>query len=255
MEPSSKLIGIHGRLRQHITAAGGGRGGRVSESRGRKAVGRDKFLQVHLRNGTLSDGEIHGAVEAFNRDPYIYAWLRDVSEQVVDKADGVFFVRYGRYPTTDADFKLNGHYHRICKSIQYDSHHHDAELSRLRLDENGSPYVVGAELAGILRDVEQVTTRCGSAIWSIVFGVLALIGGALLTIHIVYQVPAEPSVVIGLCGVVWILLCLSGLVTALPRCREKRREVSMCSKCHKELEPSSTPHRCPHCDVAFDTAT
>ncbi len=253
MESSSKLIGIHGRLRRRVTTAGGGRGNRVTEFQGRRAVNKDKYLHVELRDGTLSEGEIRSAVEAFNKDPYTYSWLREVSEQALDRADGVFFVRYGRHPTMDTDFKLNGHYHRICKSLQYDAHHHDAELSRLRWDRDGNPYVTDADRAGVLRDVERVAVRRGSTAWSVAFVALALLGAAAMVVHIVYQIPAAPSVLMGLCCIVWILLCLTGLVIVLPRYSEQRKEVAMCSKCHKELDPSSTARHCPNCNAAFDS--
>jgi hypothetical protein len=62
--------------------------------------------------------------------PRDFLWLADVDEATLEKVDRIFVAELDRSPGDDADFRLNGPYHRICQSLQHDPHYYDNQLGK-----------------------------------------------------------------------------------------------------------------------------
>ena len=76
------------------------------------------FLSLLLRNGVMTEEQLRRAIESFRHDPHHYAWILRLRHTTLDKADKVFFVRSGRFPTQNDDFPVNGNYYQICQTLQ-----------------------------------------------------------------------------------------------------------------------------------------
>lgn len=122
---------VHGRMRQRVVALRRGRKDSVWTSRTTRAIEKDKYLGRLLAGGVVTREELEKAVDAYSRAAGDFAWLTDIPDAILGRADRVFLARYGRYPTENVDFKLNREYHRICRSLQHDWHYYDADLRLL----------------------------------------------------------------------------------------------------------------------------
>jgi hypothetical protein len=115
---------IYGRMRQRIVAVG-----RTGASHRRTA--RDKYLHGLLRSGAITPNDLDSAIDGCSKALSELAWLTGVDDAVLARADCVFLLSHGRFPVDDGDFRLNGDYHRICRSLQFDPHYYDRQLEQL----------------------------------------------------------------------------------------------------------------------------
>jgi len=118
----------HGRVRQRIVAVGQSNAAQIDSAVSRKSLTRDKYLAPLLQSGTIVPKHLEEAIEAYRRAPSTFVWISEVDQEVLDKADYVFLAKYGRWPVKNDDFRLNGHYHKICRSLQHDWCYYDDQL-------------------------------------------------------------------------------------------------------------------------------
>jgi hypothetical protein len=131
------LLGINGRLRQHITKVGAAYANRISSPNSRKAVTNDDFVKELLESGKITEKQLQQAIDGYNYFGGTFAWMQDVKDRILDRADNVFLAKYGRDAIEDSDFRVNGDYYKICKNLERNWHQYDADLEKLRWDFEG----------------------------------------------------------------------------------------------------------------------
>ena len=248
MAPSPQ-VWVHGRARRRIVAMGGIFAERFGAPGSKELAAQDTFLAVLLRNGVITDEQLGQAIEAYRRNPKDYAWMLRYRHAELDKAEKVFFVRNGRYPTENADFPLNGDYYEICRTLHYDPQHFDEELKKLTWDAEGKPRIVETP-PRVLEDVQRVTTRKGNAraFAPILFASLAsAIAVPLLIISSPVRDLGPAGLVAGLC---WMALLACALIATRPRRFETNVANYTCSVCHGQLD-SGAHESCPNCHIRF----
>ncbi|RPJ23130.1 MAG: hypothetical protein EHM35_17580, partial [Planctomycetaceae bacterium] len=114
----------HGRMRQRIVAIS-----RTQASRRR--IARDNYLRSLVPSGAITSNDLDSAIDACGNALSEFTWLTKVDDAVLGRADRVFLVRNGRFPVDNSDFRLNGDYYRICRSLQFDPHYYDPQLEQL----------------------------------------------------------------------------------------------------------------------------
>ena len=118
-------MSAHGRMRQRIVA--------ISRTRAsRRRMARDRYLRSLVHSGAITSNDLDSAIDACSKALSEFTWLIKVDDAVLGRADRVFLVRHGRFPVDDNDFRLNGDYYRICRSLQYDPHYYDRSWSSCR---------------------------------------------------------------------------------------------------------------------------
>jgi hypothetical protein len=241
-------VGTHGRMRQHIVAVGGIRLG----PRHGIPVMKDRFLRTLVRQGMVTKGQLEQAAAGCGRTPGKYGWITRIQQPMLDRADCAFLAQFGRFPTEDADFELNGAYHKVCRSLGYDWHYYDKQLEKLRWDEDGNPY---APPVGDIRAVEEVRefeVRRGNGWLFILVLAVGSVGGPLIAAAMARNVSRDFLSAVFVFGIVW-LLCFAGLLAVtLPRRRTGRRTVRKCGKCDRELARRRQVLGCPICGLLFD---
>ena len=128
------LLGINGRLRQHITKVGAAYANRISSPKSKRAISDADLIKELLESGKITEEQLQKAIDGYNYIPNSFSWLQEVEDRILDRADNVFLVKYGRDPTEDADFLVNGDHYKICKNLERNWHHYDADLEKLRWD-------------------------------------------------------------------------------------------------------------------------
>jgi hypothetical protein len=250
MEDTSQ-VSIHGRMRQRIVAVGQIHTNRIIPLRSRKHICKDKYLHAMLQSGAITPDQLDRAIRGYNKMPSEFAWMSDVDDAVLYKADRVFSAQYDRFPTDDTDFRLNGNYHRICRSLQHDWYYYDHQSERLHSDYKDKPSVHQTEQAELLEEVRIILQSQGD-IWD--FG-LILVGGfvsaPILGIIIVMAFPGRVAGATFLFGAVWLALLVGGLVLTLPRQSERKLKIHRCSKCGGQISSEYVPEQCPYCRAPF----
>lgn len=244
-------VGIHGRMRRRIVAIGRARTSWIVPLRSRRNISKDKYLHALLQSGAITPDQLDTAVRSYDKAPSEFAWMSDVGDAVLDKADRVFLARHGRFPTEDADFRLNGNYHRICRSLQHDWYYYDHQLERPHTDDKDEPSMRQTEPAGMLEEVQGVPHSKGS-LWA--FG-LVLAGGfvsaPILGVVIVKAFPGRAAGPAFLIGAAWLAVLVGGLALTLPRQSERKFKIRRCSKCGTQFSSEYMPKSCPNCGAVF----
>ena len=248
MAPSPQ-VGVHGRARRRIVVMGGIFAERFKAPGSEILVAQDKFLALLLRNGEITDEQLQQAIDSYRRNPQDYAWMLRFRHAVLDKADKVFFVRHGRYPTKNADFPLNGHYYEICRTLHYDPQCFDEELKKLAWDVEGNPRIVQA-LPKVLKEVQHVTSRKGNA-WAFALILLASLISAIAAAALIAGGSMRNFRPIGLiAGLCWMILLVCGLIATRPRSLWTNIDNYTCSECGGQLD-SGSQDACPNCHIRF----
>jgi hypothetical protein len=214
-------------------------------------VSQDRFLALLLRNGAITAEQLRTAIDSYRRHPQDYAWMLRLRHATLDKADHVFFVRYGRFPTEDNDFPINSNYYQICRALQYDPDCFDEELKKLIWDVEGNPRVVEAP-PKVLEAVERVTSKKGNAPGFILILVLGLASAIALPMLIANAPTPDlvPAVVaVGFC---WMMLLICGLIATRPRQVKTSIVRHSCSACRSHLDGIRWVNHCPTCGVRFE---
>lgn len=244
-------LSIHGRMRQRIVAVGRAHTDRISSYHSRWSISKDKHLHALLQSGAITRAQLETAIRGYNKTPSEFAWMSGVDDAVLERADRVFLAEYGRFPTQDTDFRLNGNYRKICRSLQHDWHYYDHQLEKLTGDDEGKLSMQRAEPAEILEEVQSVQESRGS-VWA--FG-LVLAGGFVSAIILgAVIIKAFLSRLAGtgfLVGAAWLALLAAGLALTLPRQSERKLTIRRCSKCGERLSSEYVPEQCPNCAALF----
>lgn len=246
-------IGIHGRMRQRIVAVGRARTNRIVPLRSRRRISRDKCLHPLLQSGAITPDQLETAIRGYNKAPSEFAWMSDVDDAVLDRTDRVFYARYGRFPTEDTDFRLNGNYHRICRSLQHDWYYYDHQLERPHRDGEDEPSVRQTEPAEMLEEVQGIPQSKGS-LWA--FGLVVaggFVSAPILGVVIVKAFPGQAAGPAFLIGAVWLAFLVGGLALTLPRQSERKLKIRRCSKCGTQLSSAYVAKWCPNCRAPFRT--
>ncbi len=241
-------VGTHGRMRQHIVALGGAR----PAPRQGIPVLKDPFLRGLVRQGLVTKGQLEQAVQGCSKTPSKYNWVIGYEQPTLDRADCVFLAEFGRFPTEDADFEMNGTYHRVCRGLEYDWHYYDKELAKLRWDEGGNPYVRPLDKTRAVEQVREFETRHGNG-WAFAVVLAAgLVGGPVIAAAIARNVSQDALSAAIVFGVVWVL-CFAGLLAlALPRRKMRKRMLRKCGKCGRPLVAGRKVFGCPICGLLFE---
>jgi len=203
----------YGRMRKRIVAVkrANRKGGVLA--RERNSFAKDKALRVLLQNGAITQQQLKNAISAFAKAPSDFSWLATVDEALLEKADRVFFVSHGRYPDKNADFRLNGDYYRISRSLQYDPHYYDGQLDTIsRVNQQDVPAPAGEPAAFTSEGLKK------TGIWA--FGAVLVLGfcsAPLLGILIVTFFPNRTLTAGLLLGSLWLAILVGALVRTLPR--------------------------------------
>lgn len=244
-------VGIHGRMRQRIVTVGRAHTDRISSYLSRRGISRDKHLHALLQSGAITRAQLETAIRGYNKTPSEFAWMSGVDNAVLDRADRVFLAEYGRFPTQDTDFRLNGNYRKICRSLQHDRHYYDQQLEKLTGDDEGNLSMHRAEPVEILEEVRSVQESRGS-VWA--FGLVLAGGFVSATILGAVIIKAFLSRLVGtgfLVGAAWLALLAAGLALTLPRQSERKLTIRKCSKCGERLSSEYVPEQCPNCAAPF----
>lgn len=203
----------YGRMRKRIVAVGRAnrKGGVLAH--GRDSFAKDKSLRVLLQSGAITQQQLKSAISGFTKAPSDFSWLANIDEALLEKADRVFFVSHGRCPDKNADFRLNGDYHRISRSLQYDPHYYDGqldEISRVGQEDVHAP----------AREPGEFTSEGlkKTGIWA--FSVVLMLGfcsAPLLGMLIVTFFPNRTLTAGLLLGGLWLAILVGALVRTLPR--------------------------------------
>lgn len=114
MRPIRSLHGINGRLRQHIHSLG--RHYAVGHwPRHSKNPTPDQFLNELLQSGELSIDELAALTDEVQSNYGAYSFLDQFTERVLDRADDVFWAKYGRNPQ---EGEWAGEYRQICEQLK-----------------------------------------------------------------------------------------------------------------------------------------
>ena len=244
-------VGIHGQMRRRIVAVGNIHINKIVPLHNIRDISNDKHLRALLQTGAIKPDQLEAAIRGYNKTPFEFAWMSDVNDAVLDKADRVFLAQYNRFPTEDTDFRLNGNYHRICRSLQHDWYYYDDQLEKVYSNHEDKPFVRQSDQAEIIEEVQSVKEYKGS-IWA--FG-LVLAGGfvsaPLLGAVIVKAFPGRVAGTAFLVGIVWLAIFIGGLVLTLPRLSERKLKIRTCSKCGKQLSSRYGSKWCPNCRAPF----
>lgn len=248
MAPSPQ-VWVHGRARRRIVAMGGIFAERYNAPGSEVLVAQDKFLALLLRNGMITDEQLRQAIDAYRRNPQDYAWMLRFRHATLDKAEKVFFVRQGRYPTENADFPLNGDYYEICRTLHYDPQCFDEELKKLAWDVEGNPRIVQAP-PKVLEEVQRVTTRKGNA-WAFALILFAGLASAIaVPLLITSGLVRDLRLVSFVAGLCWMILLTCGLIATRPRSLWTNIITYTCSECGGQLD-SGSQDACPNCHIRF----
>lgn len=200
---------VQGRMRRRIAVVGRVDYRRRGVAPRSDAFAKDKLLRILLQSGAVNRETLDAAIDGFSKAPSDFSWLIDMDEAVLAKADLVFAAKYGRHPTEDADFRLNGDYHRICRSLEYDLQHYDSELHH----STDPDYTTGCMSVGINHAGPKKSRG-----WA--FGVVLVCGFAsapLLGMLIVTCFPDHTLSAGILLGSFWLVFLLGALIRTLPR--------------------------------------
>lgn len=241
-------VGTHGRMRQHIVSIGGVR----PNSESLVPVMKDRFLCSLVHDGILTTQQLQDAVKGYSRTPSNYLWLTGVDQAVLDLADRVFLAEYGRFPTDDADFLLNGGYHRICRGLEYDRHYYDKQLRRLHWDENGNPYVRSDGSIQPVEEVRDSEIKRGSGLLFGLALVAGAVGGPIIAAMIARNVSHDLVPSVSVFAIVWILSLTGLLAKTLPRRIVHKNTVFKCGRCGRELSPTPQMVGCLACGLLFE---
>ena len=240
-------VASHGRMRQRIVALGGVRSGARDPAR----FTRDRYLRALVRSGQITSQHLRRAVRAYERMTPSFLWMSNVHQAVLERADCVFLAEYRRFPTEDADFQLNGTYHRICRGLEYDWHYYDDQLENLQHDESGNPRIRSDESVRVQQKHRNVEVKRGN-VWA--FGlvlVAGLAGGPILGVEIARSVSDNVGPTMSVFAILWILSFAGLLALMLPR-RTWRRDIFFtCGRCGGELGFGRNWTGCPTCGVLF----
>lgn len=247
----SVQAGVHGRTRRHIVAMGGLFAERFNSPSSDILVSQDKFLALLLRNGAITEEQLREAIDSYRHDPQYYAWILRLKHTTLDKADKVFFVRNGRFPTTNKDFSVNGDYHQICRALQCTSDGFDEELKKLAWDVEGNPRIVEAPPT-VVEAVQQVTSEKGNASAFMLILLISLASAiALPLVGTNTPMPnLQAAVLAG--SICWMILLACGLIATRPRRFEATRVHYSCSECRHQLDSIRSVNYCPHCGIRFE---
>jgi hypothetical protein len=226
---------VHGRMRQRIVTVG-----RVDRkgvlARGAARFTRDKHLRAFLQSGAVTHEQLEAAISGFSRAPSDFVWLAGVDGAVLGTADRVFLAKHGRAPVENADFRLNGDYHKICRSLQHDVHHYDSfleESSRVKQPEvqaqarepsqicrEEPPQVEPLKVQSRAKEPKQVRREKPKkkTLWPFVAVLVFGFFSAPLLAVIISTYSSGQDLTVGLlAGSLWLLILLGALVLTFPR--------------------------------------
>jgi len=227
---------VYGRMRQRIVTIGRVDPRRGVLTRGHAHFAKDKQLRALLRSGAVTQRQLETAISGITKAPSNFTWLTEVSEAVLEKADRVFAVKYGRAPVENEDFHLNGDYHKICRSLQFDVHRYDDRLDELsevdspegqaQAEEPGTIDRAGPPRTEPLEGRPQASeTRQGvrqepqkRGLWPFVAVLLVGFCSAPILAMMIATYFSGPDMLVGL-GIAgcWLLVLLGALVMTFPR--------------------------------------
>lgn len=203
----------YGRMRRRIVVVGWVRRKVQASVLRKNRFSKDRSLRALIQSGIITREQFEKAVDGFSRAPSAFLWLAEVDEAVLAKADRVFAATHGRWPVEDTDFYLNGDYHKICRSLQYDQHYHDSQLPPLPRAERPDPGAPARKPA----KADSNEPRGGS-IWPfVVVLILGFCSAPILGALIVMFFPTRTTTAGLLCGSLWLLVLLVALAVTLRR--------------------------------------
>ena len=243
---SRPLLGINGRLRRHITKVGAAHANRISSPK--KMLTDDDYLRGLVHGSRVTQEQLEKAIDEYNRVPSNFAWMQKVEDSILDRADDVFLVKYGRDPTEDADFRLNGDYYKICKNLERNWHYYNAELEKLRWDYQRDRVYVDRQATPIVRTEPAVLIRSNKALPAFAFLTTIYLGGV-WALHRFYIDPNyRPEVAClsfwGFFLGVFPLMVLWGRIIPEFRC-------SNCRRGYNRGAFGGVPRVCKRCGVKF----
>jgi hypothetical protein len=243
--------GCHGFVRRHIVALERLHAGRLPAER----IAREPYVRRLVRRGAVTPEQLNEAVAGCRAAPAGFAWITEVSPEVLAKADDVFLAEYGAFPVKNEDFQLNGTYHSICRGLQYNWHYYDGLLKRLQRDKDGHPYV---RLEGDVTAVRETRTderRVGSR-WAFAVVLIAgLAGGPLAGAVISRRLSGEAASGLSVFVILWVLAVAGLLAVTRPRQVRQVTIAHRCSRCGRGLDAPQARIGCPACGASFAVPT
>ncbi|MBW8015066.1 MAG: hypothetical protein FVQ82_02695 [Planctomycetes bacterium] len=243
------LHGINGRLRRHITNVGAHHANRILAAKRTKNLNKDNYLRELLDSGQITLEQLQKMISEHGRVPSSFEWMQEVGDSILDRADNVFFAKYGRDPTEDADFRLNNDYYKICKNLQRIWQCYDADLEKLRFnyqEKTGASSGTGK----IVEEVKYIKVKKVSIV-NLVFSFLlsfllvpfgiAMIGSGIENENWIFLMPP---------AICFILLALCFYGSFQMSVREKRI-IHKCSQCGYEINTWQSTSSCPKCEVCL----
>lgn len=167
----------NGLLRRQIAKVGAAYGGRIISIR--RITADDACIRGLLLSGRITQEYLESALKGYNLFPGSFAWLRNIDDPVLYRADVVFLAKYGREPVRHSDFRENGHYHEICRNLTNDWNCYSTDLEELICDSGEQGHCSDAAECSGPPSVELIRVS-GITIWAvlgvIVLGLLAFYG-------------------------------------------------------------------------------
>lgn len=238
MRPPVPLHGINGRLRKHIHKIGAAYATGIWPPREKKLVTNDEFLRELLDSGQITFEDLQKVISDCQKSPKELSWFDEFSDQILDKADTVFWAIYGRNPT---EYEWPTKYRNICKDLKGDWHRYD-DVIELQLREHyanqAATKTTPIRKPRMLEKVQHTERK----IWDtggIVGGLFFMGVGALF----IYAGIKETSAL--WIGVPTTLIAAIVFLASLPRSFREEKKVYKCSECGHELD--ALEHSCRSC--------
>jgi hypothetical protein len=176
---------------------------------------KDRSLRVFLHNGAITQPQLKHAISGFLEAPSDFSWLASVDEALLEKADLVFLATHERHPDENADFRLNGDYHRIVRTLQYDPCYYDGRdehpaAKRLKDTRISTPRRPPAKA----RTKRILRSKAWPFIAILIFGFCS---APLLAALVATYLPKDSPVTALLLGGFWLGILTGALVLTFPR--------------------------------------
>ncbi len=244
-------VGVHGRARRHIIAMGGLFAERFNSPNSDFRVSQDRFLTLLLRNAAITEEQLRRMIDSYRRCPEDYGWILRCTHTTLDKADRLFFVRHGRFPTEEDDFLVNGKYYQICRTLQYNRDCFNEELRKLAWDVEGNPRIVESP-PKVLESIQPVISKKGNRP-AFTLMLLVSLASVVVLLWLITHAPVPgllPAVLpVGIC---WVMLLAWGVTATRPRQFERSILRHSCSECCRQLDSVPSARYCPHCGIRFE---
>jgi hypothetical protein len=209
----------------------------------------DDFLNHLTESGEISLEDIDQLVQECQQCYDQYSYLNRYSDGLLDKADEVFYIKYGRYPNKPDDF---GSTHRqICENLSSDPSCYDYVTEHsLRVEWERQAHISEVcRKQDMFADPEKVYTR--TVRQTIGMWVVALIiATAAIGLHMLETLAEQQKPLLRVGAIIYGILGAAYVVALLVRPRGKVVGYR-CPRCGEKYGEYMSEWKCTRCGIKF----